>query len=865
MSGRPETEPDKIERSIYRFILRHTWKDQLFLIGLILVSLPFVYLSLEIPKIIVNEVLGGQGNRFDFMGFELTQVEFLFLMSFSFLGLIVISGGLKYFINVYRGALGERMLRRFRYTLYSRVLRFPLPHFRKVSGGELIPMITAESEPLGGFIGDSIALPAYQGGLLITYVGFIFVQDIWLGLAAIALYPPQAYLIPKLQRRINQLSRQRIKTVRKLAYRVGETVNSATDIKANDTGALERADISHRLGKIFRIRNEIFRRKFFIKFLNNFLAQLTPFFFFSIGGYLVLQGRLSLGALVAVLAAYKDIGPPWKELLKFYQITEDTRVKYAQIIKQFEPENIRSEALHLAVSEEIPRISESITASNVSLTEEHHHSKLEGINFSISVPEHSGILCTERESAREVGALIAGLDPPANGDLRFDDRSIANLSDQVLGSNIGYCSPSSQLLNVSVLDNLLYGLKHYPVEGEQALSLPEHELREANKSGNSRDNIKTSWVDFRRLGLQSEQQLEQHISDMILAVELDQDIMGLALQSYLSRTGNSGLTEKIISARNKVREEIADMDDGRLIETFERTAYSQNLTVGENLMFGTPSKTDLSLEEFVGWQQVKVIMSNLGLDKSLTDVGIEATRLMIDLFRNVDASSDLYTRYSFIEASRMDEYRKLVEKIDANGVDSCSQNERAMLISIALQISPAQHRLALITPQMQDQIVTARRQIMESMGQENDMIQFIDRDTYQWGMNIRENLLFGKIAFDKKHMVDRIHEKLNQVLRDLRLEKDILGRGLLSRCGEAGSLLSQTMRQKLLLARALAKDPEILVVEEPLSALNFDTQKRILTNVKKLRADKNLVWIFSDERMSDNFDRVLALGERPAS
>ena len=44
--------------------------------------------------------------------------------------------------------LGERLLRRLRYELVSRIMRFPLPHFRKVSSGELIPMITAEVEPL---------------------------------------------------------------------------------------------------------------------------------------------------------------------------------------------------------------------------------------------------------------------------------------------------------------------------------------------------------------------------------------------------------------------------------------------------------------------------------------------------------------------------------------------------------------------------------------------------------------------------------------------------------------------------------------------------------------------------------------------
>ena len=70
---------------------------------------------------------------------------------------------------------------------------------------------------------------------------------------------------------------------------------------------------------IFDIRFEIYKKKFFIKFLNNFLAQLGPFFFFSIGGYLVIMGDLTLGALVAVIGAHKELYSPWKELLTYYQ------------------------------------------------------------------------------------------------------------------------------------------------------------------------------------------------------------------------------------------------------------------------------------------------------------------------------------------------------------------------------------------------------------------------------------------------------------------------------------------------------------------------------------------------------------------
>ena len=43
-----------------------------------------------------------------------------------FLVLVLINGGFKYVINVYQGIVGERMLRRLRFELFSRVLRFPL-------------------------------------------------------------------------------------------------------------------------------------------------------------------------------------------------------------------------------------------------------------------------------------------------------------------------------------------------------------------------------------------------------------------------------------------------------------------------------------------------------------------------------------------------------------------------------------------------------------------------------------------------------------------------------------------------------------------------------------------------------------------
>lgn len=82
---------------------------------------------------------------------------------------------------------------------------------------------------------------------------------------------------------------------------------------------------------IQELRFRISQKKFLMKSAINFLNNLVPFFFYLIGGYLVIERKISFGALVAVLAAHKDFSAPLRELLMYYQVTEDVRVRYREI------------------------------------------------------------------------------------------------------------------------------------------------------------------------------------------------------------------------------------------------------------------------------------------------------------------------------------------------------------------------------------------------------------------------------------------------------------------------------------------------------------------------------------------------------
>ncbi|NJO35392.1 MAG: hypothetical protein HC869_22195 [Rhodospirillales bacterium] len=137
-----------MDRSIFGYIWRHSKAQQLAILAMTLLSFPFLYASLDLPKTIINDAMSNSAGGSIF-GIKLDQVSYLFALCGIFLVLVLINGGFKYVINVYKGIVGERMLRRLRYELYARIMRFPLPHFRRISTGEIVQMINAEVEPLG--------------------------------------------------------------------------------------------------------------------------------------------------------------------------------------------------------------------------------------------------------------------------------------------------------------------------------------------------------------------------------------------------------------------------------------------------------------------------------------------------------------------------------------------------------------------------------------------------------------------------------------------------------------------------------------------------------------------------------------------
>ncbi len=89
-----------------------------------------------------------------------------------------------------------------------------------------------------------------------------------------------------------------------------------------------------------------------------------------LGGMFALHGRLDIGQLVAVINAYKDLPGPLKELIDWDQSRQDVQVKYAQVVEQFNVDNLIDPKIHAVEYKRIPPLNQSFVAANVTVLDD---------------------------------------------------------------------------------------------------------------------------------------------------------------------------------------------------------------------------------------------------------------------------------------------------------------------------------------------------------------------------------------------------------------------------------------------------------------------------------------------------------------
>lgn len=120
-------------------------------------------------------------------------------------------------------------------------------------------------------------------------------------------------------------------------------------------------------------------------------------------------------------------------------------------------------------------------------------------------------------------------------------------------------------------------------------------------------------------------------------------------------------------------------------------------------------------------------------------------------------------------------------------------------------------------------------------GDWNRIIGYVPQTMYLIDDTIRRNIAFGEETEDDT--------KIWEALRIAQMEEFVkkLPRGLDTRVGELGVRFSGGQRQRLSIARALYRNPDILVLDEATAALDNETESEVMNAIEKLQGYKTLI------------------------
>lgn len=844
---------------LFSYIWKNSWPEQIRIIGIAVISFPFYYLSLDLPRYIISdalqgrafadgketarlfhltlnlpESLGGPWTLFD--GIWLDRLSYLFALSGLFLLFVLVNGGFKYLINMRKGALGERLLQRLRLDLFSAVLQFKPETLQRIKPSEAATVIKDEVEPVGGFVGDAFVQPVFLAGQALTALIFILAQNLALGLIAAGMILIQGILIPRLRREQIRLARQRQIASRAFAGKIGEVVETLAEVANHGTAAVEKGQVAQRLELLFGIRYRLYARKFAVKTLNNLLAQITPFLFYVVGGYFALAGRLDLGQLVAVIAAYRDLPSPVKDLIDWDQQRLDVEAKFQQVVEHFGLDGNPAGGVR-GGGDTAAALPETglIVVRDLTVTTTAGDRVLDRVSLSLPLQRHIALTGGASDGAGILAQVLGGGLSASGGLVTIAGLPLSALAAGIRGREIAYLGPEPVILDGSLRDNILYSLRRLPAEASTA----------------------SDWtIDYGQAQAAGDGEIDARLVETLRIVGLADAVFRFGLAARPGAEIPDGLLSRIADIRALVRRRLAERGAETAVEPYDPVRYTRNATIGDNILFGLPIEPGLVGAKLAENALTRQILDELALTEILRGIGRRIAATMLDIFEGLAPGHVLFEQYSFIAAEDFQDYREILGRVEA-GTEL--EADRTRLIGLALLYIEPRHRLGLLDMAVEARILDARAAFRDRAAAGlAHAIAFYDPQRYCAAAPLRDNLLFGLA------MQGSVDDVLRDTMAELGLDGSIYRLGLQRPAGYAGRLLFPAMKAQIALARCLIKQPRLLILNNALGALSRTEARQALAGVRAAMAGRTL--LVADRDSPEGFDiHILFDGARLAA
>jgi ABC-type bacteriocin/lantibiotic exporter with double-glycine peptidase domain len=768
-----------VKKSLLTWVYRGNPRLKLLLVITVIATVFVRIVPLEMQKRIVNQAI------------QLKAFELLLIYCGIYLVAVVIAGCLKFVISYLQTIIGQGALAAMRKELYRHALTLPLSFFRKTQPGMVVQSFVSELATAGDFVGMAVAIPVTRVLSLLAFTGYLLWLNPLLALVSFAIYPVALFILPMLQRRANMENKKRVDVSRVYSGKLAEAISGIHEIQGNAAHHLENNKFELLVNKLQKIRItwNLYRQG--IKVSSNFFTSFSPFVIFLLGGYLTINGKLELGALVAFLSAQEKLFDPWSELIDVYQSYQEASVNYQRTMQYFD---VAPEFIIEPQGRPPYKLDGNIEVKNLSFTTEDGVQLLDDINFALPAGGQLALIGFSGSGKSTLAHCIAQLYKYAKGHVRIGNQEVNRLTKRDMAWNVGVVSQTPFIFDGTIEENLLYGCT-------------------ARKGGQKNDSA------FPLPDL-------DHIIELIEQIGLLPDVLRFGLNSTLDFEFYSNLLPKLIRIRKKLTRRLS-VPLSEYVEFFDKEKYQYFSTVAKNLTYGSANQAPFKELNLAQNEYFLAFLKETNLLHPLMLLGTRLCRQTMQILKNLPPS-EIFFEQSPFAVDELEKYKSLNEQLNKLEWSQLSAENQKSLLELALRFVPGRHKMIALPDDFERDILKARTRFREKISADiPDAFSFYRKSDYLFSHTILHNLFFGKFKTSSPQIQDAINVQVVQLLIEEDLLEAILKIGMQFQVGSKGDRLSGGQRQKIAIGRAFLKTPNVLIMDEATSALDNRSQARI--------------------------------------
>ena len=285
--------------------------------------------------------------------------------------------------------------------------------------------------------------------------------------------------------------------------------------------------------------------------------------------------------------------------------------------------------------------------------------------------------------------------------------------------------------------------------------------------------------------------------------------------------------------------------------------------MAENLLFGTPVGKQFDGDNIAADPYVQSVLTATGLDLDLQRMGLTIAETMVELFSGLSPDNPLFEQYSFISADELPNVRLLLQRLGGKGIEAVPDADRPRLMTLPLPLhrgppSPRPDRRGDGRAPAGGAARLRRRACRADCAAPSSSTTSAATTAPP---PCRTTSCSAAWSTARPRREQRIGTLIAEVLDELGLRDSVIEVGLEYNVGVAGKRLPATQRQKLGIARALIKRPQLLIVNEAVAVFDGRTQDRIRDNIlAAAKSDgRGVVWIANRPAQAEPFEQIVVM------